>query len=99
MERAAAVATRNRVDLEDLPPELRSVAPSPAVAGAIRPLKAIERDYILAILEAKGGNRKEAAVSLEIGFATLQRKLTSYRKSPPKSKSRDSGQEAPVPPS
>jgi DNA-binding NtrC family response regulator/predicted hydrocarbon binding protein len=90
MERAAAVATKNRVDLEDLPPEVRSAAPSPVVQGSIRPLRAIEQDYILSILDAKGGNRKQAAMSLEIGFATLQRKLSSYRKTPPKLKSPDS---------
>ncbi|RPH42253.1 MAG: sigma-54-dependent Fis family transcriptional regulator [Planctomycetota bacterium] len=80
MERAVAVATTKRVDLEDLPPEVRAAVPSPVVPGAIRPLKAMERDYILSILESKGGNRKQAAISLEIGFATLQRKLSSYRR-------------------
>lgn len=80
MERAVAVATRTRVDLEDLPPEVRTAVPAPIKEGAIRPLKAIEQDYILSVLDAKGGNRKQAAVSLEIGFATLQRKLSSYRR-------------------
>jgi DNA-binding NtrC family response regulator len=82
MERAVAVATKNRVDLEDLPPEVRSATPSAVHSGAIRPLKVVEQDYILSILEAKGGNRKQAALSLEIGFATLQRKLSSYRRAP-----------------
>ena len=82
MERAVAVATKNRVDVEDLPPEVRSAGPSPVIEGAIRPLEAIERDYILAILDARGGNRKQAAVSLGIGVATLQRKLSSYKRSP-----------------
>ena len=81
MERAAAVATGDRVDLEDLPPELRAAPPS-APPGTIRPLSAIERDYILSILEAKGGNRRQAAKSLEIGIATLQRKLKSYAAGP-----------------
>jgi len=89
MERAVAVATAKRVDLEDLPPEVRAAAPSPVVPGAIRPLKVMERDYILAILESKRGNRKQAAISLEIGFATLQRKLSSYRKASSNPKSPD----------
>ena len=84
MERAVAVATKNRVDQEDLPPEVRAAAPSPVLEGDIRPLEAIEQDYILAILEAKGGNRKQAARSLKIGAATLQRKLSSYKRNPPK---------------
>jgi len=82
MERAVAVAANTRIDLEDLPPEVRSVAPAPNMEGAIRPLNAIEKDYILAILDAKGGNRKQAAASLEIGVATLQRKLNRYRTHP-----------------
>jgi len=82
MERAVAVATKNRVDQEDLPPEVRTTAPSPVLEGSIRPLEAIERDYILAILDAKGGNRKQAANSLGIGVATLQRKLSSYKRNP-----------------
>jgi transcriptional regulator of acetoin/glycerol metabolism len=79
MERAVAVTTRNRVDLEDLPPEVRLAQPLPGTDGGIRPLETIERDYILAILEAKGGNRKEASTALGIGVATLQRKLRMYK--------------------
>jgi two-component system, NtrC family, response regulator HydG len=83
MERAVAVTTRNRVELEDLPPEVRQAQPLPGTTGEIRPLEAIERDYILAILEAKGGNRTEASAALGIGSATLHRKLKSYRPDPP----------------
>ena len=92
MERAVAVATKDRVHPEDLPPEVRAAEPSPVVSGAIRPLKVMERDYILSILESKGGNRKQAAISLEIGFATLQRKLSSYRRTSSTTKSPDQGQ-------
>ena len=87
MERAVAVATKTRVELEDLPPEVRAVAPGPMMDGSLRSLKSVEQDYILATLDAKGGNRKQAAASLEIGFATLQRKLSSYRKSPARMRS------------
>jgi len=78
MERAVAVSTSTRISLEDLPVEIREPLPLPVGSGSIRSLKAIERDHILATLEAKGGNRKQAALTLEIGFATLQRKLSSY---------------------
>jgi two-component system response regulator HydG len=102
MERAVAVATRNRVDLEDLPLEIRLAQPLPSAMGGIRPLRSMEKDYILAILEAKGGNRKKASVALGIGVATLQRKLRSFKgdhpdpapsgakKSPPRRRSTDS---------
>jgi transcriptional regulator with PAS, ATPase and Fis domain len=79
MERAVAVATKNRVDPEDLPPEIRRGPPLPSTEEGIRPLERIEKDYILAILEAKGGNRTQAALALGIGAATLQRRLKSYK--------------------
>jgi DNA-binding NtrC family response regulator/predicted hydrocarbon binding protein len=78
MERAVAVASKNRVEPEDLPPEVRLTPPLPSTEGAIRPLERIQKDYILAILEAKGGNRTQAAAALGIGSATLYRKLKSY---------------------
>ncbi len=83
MERAVAVATTNRVVLEDLPPELRSTVPSVVLVppGAIRRLEEIERDYILAVLDAKAGNRTQAALTLGIGAATLHRKLRAYKDS------------------
>jgi len=81
MERAVAVAKRNRIDLEDLPPEVRLAALRPVPGGTIRYLKDIEKDYILAILETKRGNRTQAAIQLGIGVATLHRKLKSYKKS------------------
>ncbi|HEV3026023.1 MAG TPA: sigma 54-interacting transcriptional regulator, partial [Planctomycetota bacterium] len=89
MERAVAVATKSRIILDDLPPEVRSAPPPPGAGEAVRSLKSIEQDHILAALAAKGGNRKQAAKSLEIGFATLQRKLSSYSKlRPPRTDAR-----------
>jgi DNA-binding NtrC family response regulator len=38
----------------------------------------VEREYILAAVEAAGGNRTRAAVDLGIGLATLKRKLKAY---------------------
>ena len=87
MERAVAVAKRNRIDVDDLPPEVRLAAlNSPLVDGLIRPLKDIEKDYILATLEAKQGNRSMTAKVLGIGIATLHRKLKSYRKAAARSR-------------
>ncbi len=78
MERGVAVAKGNRIDLEDLPPEVRVAVMLPLAGRGIRPLKDVEKDYILAILEAKRGNRSQAAVSLGIGVATLHRRLRSF---------------------
>ena len=79
MERAVALARGNRVELEDLPEEVRQAFPNPvATAGTIRPLDEIEKEYILASLELNGGNQTRTAEQLQIGSATLYRKLKSY---------------------
>ena len=44
----------------------------------VRSLAGVERDYILSVLRASGGNRKQAALQLGIGLATLYRKLSAY---------------------
>ena len=38
----------------------------------------MEKDYILAVLEANGGNQARTAEQLGIGSATLYRKLKRY---------------------
>ncbi len=78
VERAIALAAGNRVDVDDLPEELRSAMPRPRPVGRIRPLEDVEREYILAALESTGGNRTRAAADLGIGLATLKRKLKAY---------------------
>jgi DNA-binding NtrC family response regulator len=79
MERAVALARGNRVELEDLPEEIRQAFPMPvATLGAVRPLDEVEKDYILAALEVNGGNQTHTAAQLHIGAATLYRKLKSY---------------------
>jgi DNA-binding NtrC family response regulator len=79
MERAVALARGSRVELEDLPEEIRGAFPTPVASkGKVRPLDEIERDYILAALELNGGNQTHTAAQLHIGSATLYRKLRSY---------------------
>jgi DNA-binding NtrC family response regulator len=79
MERAMALARGSRVELEDLPEDVRQAIPAPAVtAGVVRRLDAIEKEYILAALELNGGNQTRTAAQLHIGVATLYRKLKSY---------------------
>jgi DNA-binding NtrC family response regulator len=79
MERAVALARGSRVEPDDLPEEVRQVVAKPvAVTGAVRPLEEIEREYILAALEANGGNQTHTAAQLHIGAATLYRKLKRY---------------------
>ena len=79
MERAVALARGTRVELEDLPEEVRNAIPmTTAVVGTVRPLEDVEKDYILSALELNGGNQTRTAEQLKIGSATLYRKLKSY---------------------
>jgi transcriptional regulator with PAS, ATPase and Fis domain len=79
MERAVALAPRNRVELEDLPEEIRMAVPRPmATLGQVMSLEDMEKEYILAALELNGGNQTRTAEQLKIGPATLYRKLKSY---------------------
>ncbi len=78
VERAVVLARGSRVDVDDLPEEVGLALPSAVAAGEIRPLAAVERDYITSVLAAVGGNRTRAAAQLGIGAATLYRKLKQY---------------------
>jgi two-component system, NtrC family, response regulator HydG len=78
MERAVALGRANLMELDDLPEEVRQAIPTPTVAGPVRALDEIEKDYILAVLDINGGNQTRAAEQLGIGSATLYRKLKSY---------------------
>jgi two-component system, NtrC family, response regulator HydG len=79
MEHAAALARGSRVEPEDLPDEVRRVvAVVLAGDGAVQTLEEVEKAYILAALEVNGGNQTRTAEQLEIGSATLYRKLKKY---------------------
>jgi transcriptional regulator with PAS, ATPase and Fis domain len=79
MERAVALARGSRVDLEDLPEEIRQAFPKPVVSGGtVQPLSEVEKEYILAVLELNGRNQTRTAEQLRIGSATLYRKLKKY---------------------
>lgn len=78
MERAVALARGNRVEIEDLPEEIRQAIPRPVTGGTVRLLDDVEKEYILAALELNGGNQTRTAEQLGIGSATMYRKLKSY---------------------
>jgi len=81
MERAAALMLpgSTRIDPEDLPEEVRQACPKPVASpGAVLPLEEVEKEYILATLAVNGGNQTHTARQLQIGAATLYRKLKSY---------------------
>ncbi|WP_291271822.1 sigma-54-dependent Fis family transcriptional regulator [Geothrix sp.] len=79
MERAVALSPGPRVELEDLPEEIRRACPIPvALDGSVKPLEEVEKEYILAALALNAGNQTRTAEQLQIGSATLYRKLKSY---------------------
>jgi two-component system, NtrC family, response regulator HydG len=79
MERAVALARGRDVELEDLPEEVRGATPlAPLLVGAVQPLHEIEKAYILAALAHNDGNQTRTAAQLQIGSATLYRKLKSF---------------------
>ena len=72
MERCAALARGTRVEMEDLPEDVRRALPVPIVLrGCVRPLDEIQKEYILAALALNDGNQSRTAKELKIGSATL----------------------------
>jgi transcriptional regulator with PAS, ATPase and Fis domain len=79
IEHAVVLARGTTIDAGDLPEEVGLALPSTYAAGEVRPLAEVERDYILAVLRATNGNKVKAAEQLDIGTATLYRKLKEYQ--------------------
>ena len=92
IERAVILAEgKPRIELLDLPPEVRGASPTPRVESVgeepILTLAEVERRHILATLHMLGDNRKATAEALGIGANTLWRRLKSYglvRERPPR---------------
>ena len=80
MERVCALAPGPQVELHDLPEEVRGSYRMPAHLNpdSLATLADVERAHILAVMALHGGNRAETARHLEIGTATLYRKLKQY---------------------
>ncbi len=78
IERAVALCEGTRVEQDDLPEEVRSAPPSFLPGSSPRTLEDMEREYILAVLARNEGNRSRTAEQLDIGLATLYRKLKQY---------------------
>ncbi len=81
IERGVLLAEgKPRIELSDLPPEVRGggARPVPAAASGIPTLAEVERRHIVSTLEKLGGRRKATALALDIGENTLWRKLKAY---------------------
>ncbi|MDZ7632780.1 MAG: sigma-54 dependent transcriptional regulator [Gemmatimonadaceae bacterium] len=81
MERAVILATGDQIGVEALPERVtaRRVEPLVAERAIVNPtLDAIERAYIMWVLQSEGGNKSRAASTLGIDASTLYRKLARY---------------------
>jgi DNA-binding NtrC family response regulator len=83
IERAVVLAQGPMIGVSELPPHLQDTVPLPVtsdhfVLPAPATLAEIERAAIAQALQHSGGNRQAAARLLDIGVATLYRKLKEY---------------------
>jgi DNA-binding NtrC family response regulator len=81
LERAVILTTGDTVELSALPERVTERKSEPLVADKTPPnptLEAIERAYILWVLQSEGGNKSRAAEVLGIDPSTLYRKLSRY---------------------
>ena len=82
IERACALASDVLVEFDGLPDDVRRHQSLTVGSEAVRPLREIEREYILAVLARNQGNRTTLAHQLQIAPATLFRKLKGYEPAP-----------------
>ena len=81
LERAWIMTPGARIDVDALPERVLSPVTSRLIDDRVAPnptLEAIERAYILWVLNAEGGNKTRAAESLGIDPSTLHRKLSRF---------------------
>jgi len=81
MERAVILANGPVVDLTALPEKVTTRSGTPLVSERAAPnptLEAVERAYILWVLQNEQGNKTRAAEALGIDPSTLHRKLARY---------------------
>ena len=83
MERAVALARFEEVIVEDLPVQVRDYRPTHVLIASndpseLVPLAEVERRYVERVMEAVGGNKRQAAHVLGLDRATLYRKLERW---------------------
>ncbi len=78
IEYAVAMSDSSKIDLDDLPEELRMNNARTFSPDRIIPLDVMERQGILNALTMMNGNKTRAAKELNISVATLYRKLEKY---------------------
>ncbi len=81
IESLVVMTEGRRIRLEDLPPSLRAAGirleAGPGDTASLK-LAEVEREHILRVLEAEGGNRTNSARVLGISLRGLRYKLKDY---------------------
>jgi two-component system response regulator HydG len=81
LERAVILTPGREIDPSALPERVTQRVSEPLVADrtpANPTLEAVERAYIMWVLQSEGGNKSKAADTLGIDPSTLYRKLSRY---------------------
>jgi DNA-binding NtrC family response regulator len=81
LERAVILTTGLDIDVALLPERVTQRKAEPLISARTPPnptLEAVERAYIMWVLQSEGGNKSRAAEALGIDPSTLYRKLTRY---------------------
>ncbi|MCX7704035.1 MAG: sigma-54 dependent transcriptional regulator [Planctomycetota bacterium] len=82
IESMVALSTSERLSEKQIPKNILQAVVGEGKGGLEgfvgRPLKDVEREFILATLKSVGGNRKKASAVLGIGERTLYRRLKEY---------------------
>ncbi len=77
VEYALALASSNRIEIDDLPEELQTPTSFHENIDT-KTLAFVEWEHILKVLKSTHGNKAQAAKILGIGIATLYRKLKQF---------------------
>jgi len=83
IERVIALAAHDEIVVDDLPEGIRSYRAAELTLSLAEPaellsMEEVEQRYILRVLEALGGNKRQAAKTLGFDRRTLYRKLEKY---------------------
>jgi len=81
LERAVILSTSEEINPDTLPERISERRVEPLVSNRTPPnptLEAVERAYIMWVLQSENGNKSRAAEALGIDPSTLYRKLTRY---------------------
>ena len=79
VERAVILAEGNTLTIDDLPPEIQFIQEQKGNTLSAFSMASVEKLHIQKVLNHTKGNKAEAARLLEIGIATLYRKIEEYK--------------------